>query len=206
MNARTVPGLITDIVYSADKVANLNDQQLIARCADFMINRRYFSGTVDEYATAIDATLRDGHIPAHALEISQHHSEAELLDFLALLKKQLDNRRPWPKPAFVKLETDQWATFANAAAIARVNLPKHRIVGILNKDFDSVVVGELRLPVMILELRSSEVVALMGSLEPRSTVFTLLHRDRRNMAEEVVSHFCEFTGIPSDAVQPITVE
>jgi hypothetical protein len=202
MSARTVLGLITDIVYSTDKVRDLSSQEMVARCADSMINRRYFSGTAQEYATAIDATLRDGHIPEHALGMSQHHSAAELLDFLARLAKQLDERRPWPRPAFVKLAADRWPEFANAKAVARVKLPTHQIVGRLNKDFDTVAMGQRELPVIILELRSGEVVALMGSLEPLSTTFTLLQRDPADAAD-VIAHFVEFTGIPAEAVERI---
>jgi hypothetical protein len=102
----------------------------------------------------------------------------------------------------VKLDAQRWPEFANARAIARLNLPTHQIVGRLNKDFDTVTMGERELPVIILDLRSGEVVALMGSLEPRSTTFTLLQRDPGDAAD-VVAHFCEFTGIPPQAVERI---
>jgi hypothetical protein len=53
--------------------------------------------------------------------------------------------------------------------------------------------NEEKLPVIVLELRSGDVVALMGSVDPRSNTFILLQRDPGDPAA-VVERFRECTG------------
>jgi hypothetical protein len=202
MDSTTVRALITEILYGIDRSRDLRDEETLARFADFMINRRYFPGSVEEYAEAINHAVRDGRLPGDTAELSRRFSETELLDFLARLARHLDERRPWPAPAFLKLDAQQWNSFADAKAIARINRPMHQINGILNNAFDQVPVGADKLPVMVLQLRSGDVVALMGSVDPRSTTFALLQRDAGDPAE-VIRRFLEVTDFSPEDVVPL---
>jgi hypothetical protein len=197
-----VRGLVNQILYGIDRVADLTDETMVARCADSLINQRHFLQPVGEYAEAINLTVRAGRLAGDALEMSRHHLEAELLDFLARLAQYLDERRPWPRPAFLKLDVEQWSTFGDAKPIARINRPMHQINGILNNSFDTVPIGAEKLPVMILELRSGDVVALMGSIDPRSTVFALMQRDPGDPTA-LLARFRELTGFAPEDVVPL---
>jgi hypothetical protein len=196
-------GLINQISYRLQFVPDLSDEAVLRRAADDLINQISFLQPVEEFYEAVVFTVHKGHLSPMALEIAgERHSEAELLAFLARLAQHLDERRPWPRPAFLKLDVEQWSTFADAKPIARINRPMHQINGILNNSFDTVPIGAETLPVMILELRSGEVVALMGSVNPRSTVFALMQRDPGDPAE-VIAHFCELTGFSPEEVVPL---
>jgi hypothetical protein len=202
VDSNTARGLTNQILYGIDRVPDLSDEAALAACADSILNQRHFAYPAEDYAEAIDLTVRAGRLSTDAADISNRFSEDGLLDFLARLARHLDERRPWPRPAFVKLDVEQWNTFAHGKAIAQIDRPTHEINGILNKSFDTVPAGEEKLPVMILELRSGDVVALMGSVDRRSTTFALLQRDPGDPAE-VIARFCEFTGFPPEDVVPL---
>jgi hypothetical protein len=201
VDSNLIRGLVNAVLYYVDRVPDLSDDDVAARWVDSMINRRHFPGSVEEYAEAIDRTVHDGRLPTDATELSRRYSEPELLAFLARLARHLDERRPWPPPAFLKLDIGRWSSFADARPIARINRPMHQINGILNNSFD-VPVGTEKLPVTILQLRSGDVVALMGSIDPRSTTFALMQRDPGDPAE-IIARFCEFTGFSSEDVVPL---
>jgi hypothetical protein len=202
MDPNVARGLVNQILYGIDRVPDLTDETMVVRCADSLINQRHFLQPVGEYAEAIDYTLREGGLSRDTLEMSRRYSAAELLDFLTRLARHLDERRPWPRPAFLKLDIEQWSSFANAKPIARINRPTHQINGILNNSFDSVSIGAEKLPVMILQLRSGDVVALMESVDPRSAVFVLMQRDPGDPAE-VIARFREFTDFSPEDVVPL---
>jgi hypothetical protein len=196
-------GLINQICYRLQFVPDLSDDVVLRRAADDLINRISFLHPVEEFYEAIVFTTRHGRLSSMALDVAgERHSEAEILDFLARLAQHLDERRPWPRPAFLKLDVEQWSTFGDAKPIARINRPMHQINGILNNSFDTVPIGAEKLPVMILELRSGDVVALMGSIDPRSTVFALMQRDPGDPTA-LLARFRELTGFAPEDVVPL---
>ncbi|MBT8224132.1 MAG: hypothetical protein HKP61_17275 [Dactylosporangium sp.] len=203
MKANTARGLVNQILYDIDRVDDPRDRSMAARCADSIINRRHFSHPVEWYAEALSLTLGAGRLSPQTSQMSRRYSEAELLGFLTLLAECLDEARPWPRPAFVKRDIAEWAAFGEARAIAKIVRPMHQINGILNAAFDFVPLGEERLPVMILELRSGEVVALMGSIEPKSMTFLLMRRDPGDPVA-LITRFCEYTRFSAREVIPLT--
>jgi hypothetical protein len=201
MDATRVRGLINQIVFDIDYEPDLSDEAMIERYVDAMINRRYFGSPVEEYAEAMHAVLRDGHLPRQAL-VSERYPESELLAFLGRLARHLDGRRPWPRPPFVRLGTEQWASFAGATPIASIDTPMSELQAILNGLFETLPAGAGSVPVILLELRSGQVVAVAGPADARSGAFTLLQRDPGDPAE-VIARFCEFTGLSPHDVVPI---
>lgn len=197
-------GYINAMAFKVQFVPNLADESVIERAANDLINQISFMHPVEEFYDALAYTVRQGKAPETALEtVEGFHSEPELLDFFAHLVTRLDQLKPWPRPAFLKRDIGLWETFAHAKAIARIDTPEHRIAGRLNNSFDGVPVGAAKLPVMILELRTGEAVALVGSTDPRSTVFTLMQRDPGD-PDEVISHFSELTGFPPETVERLS--
>jgi hypothetical protein len=198
MDALTADGFVNDVLYAIDKVRDLHDPEAQDGYVQHMIDRRYFTGRVDEYAEAIAQTVRAGRLPEHSRDLSRRFSEAEQLAFLGALHERLEQRKPWPRPAFVKIPVTRWDELGNVVAVARIDRPMHALRGIFNTGFDRVAVGDDTLPVLLLELRTGEVAAVIGSVDPRSTVFTLMRRDGDDPAP-VLAHFLEVTGIdPQD--------
>ncbi|MGC9669127.1 hypothetical protein ACNTMW_21540 [Planosporangium sp. 12N6] len=133
---------------------DLSDETVVRRAADDLINQISFLHPVDEFYKAITLTVREGRLSPTALEIAgERHNEAEILRFLARLAQHLDQLRPWPAPAFPKLDVDAWNSFRDAKPIARIDRPMHQINGLLNNSFDTVPLGAEKLPVMVLRLR-----------------------------------------------------
>jgi hypothetical protein len=194
-------GIMNQLLYPIDGAPDLSDATA-AHLVDNMIDGRHFAAGVTDLAAAVDQVLQAGAVHPQTVEASRRYSEPELLEFLRRVKQKLDERRPWPPPRFTKLDVSQWDTFGDAAVVARVNRPMYVLNGAIKHRFDDVPVGDGKLPVLVLRLRTGEVVALMGSVDPRSTSFTLLHRGPGDRAE-VVSHFRELTGFRADDVIPI---
>jgi len=194
-------GYINAMAFKVQFVPNLADESVVDRAADDLINQVSFMHPVEEFYDALAYTVGQGRIQPQALEIVEgSHSEPELLAFFARLVARLADLKPWPRPRFLKHDIATWETFSQAKAIARIKAAETVIVGRLNNSFDKVPAGAGLLPVIVLDLRTGETVAIVGSTDPRSTVFTLMQRDPGD-PEKVAGHFCELTGLPPDAVE-----
>ncbi|MFI5898348.1 hypothetical protein ACIA5D_50570 [Actinoplanes sp. NPDC051513] len=194
-------GIMNQLFYPIDGAPDLSDATAV-RLVDNMIDGRLFSSPVEDFAAAIDETLRAGSLHPQTAEMSQRYADAELLEFLHRVARELGTRRPWPRPRFTKRDVAEWAEFGDAAVIGQVNRPAHQITGALGYSFDQVPAGEGKLPVLVVQMRTGEVVALMGSVDPRSTMFTLLHRGEGDR-DEVLAHFRELTGFNTNDVVPV---
>jgi hypothetical protein len=196
MDPNLARGVMNQLFYPIDGAPDLSDATA-ARLVDNMIEGRLFAATAAEFAAAIDQTLRDGALHPQTAEVSRRYSAGELLDFVRRVARQLDERRPWPPRAFDKLDVVHWDTFGQAAPIARLELPEHQVSAALGHDFDEVPTGAGKLPVLVVQLRTGEVVALMGSVDPRSTSFAVLRRGPEDPAE-VIAHLRELAGFTAD--------
>jgi len=194
-------GVMNQLFYPIDGAPDLGDATA-ARLVDNMIEGGLFAATVAEFAAAVDQTLRDGALHPQTAEVSRRYSAAELLEFLRRVARQLDERRPWPPPRFDKLDVVHWQTFGQAAPIARIDVPEHQVNAAVGHPFDEVPTGNGKLPVLILQLRTGEVVALMGSVDPRSASFALLRRGTEDPAA-VIAHLRELAGFSADEVVPL---
>lgn len=201
MDPDVARGVMNQLFYPIDGAPDLSDATA-ARVADNLIEGRLFAAPVTDFAAAIDQTRRAGELHPQTAGISSRYSEAELLEFAGRVARQLDERRPWPPPRFAKLDVAEWATFGHAAPIARIDLPRHELSGAVGADFDHVPTGGGELPVLIFQLRTGEVVALMGSVDARSTSFALLRRGPEDPAE-VIAHLRDLTGFTAGEIIPL---
>jgi hypothetical protein len=179
---------------------------------------------VEEFAEAIDETLRTGRLHPQTIKMCEPHSEAELLDFLRRVASLLDRRRPWPRRRFTRLDAAQWNSFDKTRPIARVNRPTQTIESAIGYQLGRLPAGG-DTPGIVLMLRSGAVVALLGSTVRRmtslsasrcslrsifspssatqsgwgATPFTLWVRDPGNQAA-VVEEFRELTGFSAEEI------
>jgi len=201
MDQNHVRGVMNQLLYPLDGAPDLSEATA-ARLVDNMIEGRLFSAPVEDFAEAIDQTRQAGALHPQTAELSRRYTEPELLEFLGRVARHLDDRRPWPPPRFTKLDVALWNTFGNATPIARINRPTHQINAAVGYPFDAVPAGTGKLPVLLLRLRTGETIALIGSVDPRATSFTLLQRDPGDAAE-IITHVRELTGFPADQVAPL---
>jgi hypothetical protein len=89
MDPNMVRGTVNMILYTIDGVADLTDQTAATRYAEDIVNQRGFHGPPSQFAGAIDAVLRDGHLSEQTLQMSQRHTEAELIEFLRRIRREL---------------------------------------------------------------------------------------------------------------------
>lgn len=201
MDDNEVSGLMTLFLYGIDKATDLGPS-IVDLMADDLVNQLHYRQPVQDYFDAFGVVLSRGQVPPRALEGVQRYSPAEVLDFVARLHAKLDQQRPWPRPRFTKLGLSEWPSFATAKGIARIAALSSEVEARFNGDFDKVSTGAGDLPVMILELRSGEKVAIMGSTERGSRVYTLLARDPSNPAA-TIDHFREVSGFTDDQLAPL---
>jgi hypothetical protein len=123
---------------------------------------------------------------------------AQIADFLRALANQLDALRPWPEPKVRQLEVDAWITFRHAVPIARLTVSIREVTDVLQKGFRPAGDAEPGMKVLMLKLATGETVALLGSYS-RGDDVTLLSDATRDAAE-IIDHFTEATGFPSDQV------
>jgi hypothetical protein len=202
MDPNEARGRMNVLLYAIDGAPDLSDATA-ARLVDNMIEGRPFASTpVEDFAAALAQTVRAGGLDPQTAEMSRRFAERDLFDFVTRVSAQLEARRPWPPKKFTKVDVSQWPSFGGAAAIAQVNRPTHRINGATGLSFDQVPAGDAKLPVLIVQLRTGETVALMGSVDPRSTLFTLLYDGPENPAT-VIAHFRDLTGFGPEYVTPV---
>ena len=203
MDSNEAFGLINQLCYRLQAVPDLSNAEVVQRAADDLINQISFLQPVEQFYPAIALTVRTRQLSPMAKMIADRHDEAEIIGFLTRLMRHLDELRPWPRPAFIKRDVKEWYNFGNSKAIAKIVRPMHQINGLLNNSFDEVSAGASKLPVMILELRSGDVVALIGSVEPRNTTFLLMPQDPRD-PRATIARFCEYTGFSPQEVIPLS--
>jgi hypothetical protein len=201
MDQRQARGVMNQLFYPIDGAPDLGDATA-ARLVDNMIDGRLFSAGVEDFAAAIDLTLQAGTLDPQTAEASRRYTEPELIDFLRRVARELAARRPWPPKRFTKLDVTRWDSFGAAVVVARIDRPRHQINGALGLSFDHVAAGDGRLPVLLLRLRTGEEVAVVGSVDARSTSFALLNRGPEDPAE-VVAHFKELAGLRDGDVSSV---
>nr|WP_221383000.1 hypothetical protein [Actinoplanes polyasparticus] len=197
MDPGDVRGLMNQLLYPIDGAPDLSDA-MAARMVDNLIDGRLFAHPPAVYAEAMDHTLSRGALHPETAEMSRRFTEPDLVDFLRRVRQLLEERRPWPPPKFRKIDVAEWPSFGDAAVIAQVNRPTLQLTGAVGFPFDHIPAGEGKLPVLILQLRTGEVIALMGSVDPRSTTFALLLRGSDD-ATAAITHFQQLSGLrPTD--------
>jgi hypothetical protein len=192
-------GTVNQILYLTNYARELSDED-VEKFVGRMIEYDFFPSGPAAYREALAYVLASGEILTPTA-VPTRHEEGPIRDFLTRVAAELDKRRPWPEPAMRKLDVTEWPAFAAAKTVAHIDAVPSTVGERLRNQFDEVPVGELKLPVLIVQLRTGEKVALMGSTDPKSRGVTLLALD--GDPEDVIAHFSEFTGYPAEEVKAL---
>ncbi|NUR72409.1 MAG: hypothetical protein HOU81_16460 [Hamadaea sp.] len=193
-------GTLNQILYLTNYARALNDEDA-ARFATQMIEFDFFPDGPAVYRAAIDRALAapvlldEGAVPAP-------HPEPALREFLGKVAAELDARQPWASPRYRMLDAKLWETFGQARAIAKIDWSPIRVANHLRSLFDTVQAGEAKLPVLVFRIGSGEVLAFLGSADPKVHSVTLYQRDPGDPAE-IIAHFCEYTGFDPAEIKPL---
>ena len=148
------------------------DYATYAGLTQAMLDRRQLCDGPGIYYEAIsrgleaEDLLREAATPAH-------FSAANLRTLLEMLRDELDLTRPWRQAPFVWRTIHEAEGFADAPAIARIHRGPVAVAERLWHDFETTLVNGVPTPVLVVQLRSGELVALVadtGNGPPAVTV------------------------------------
>ncbi|WIM87835.1 hypothetical protein PT015_23930 [Candidatus Mycobacterium wuenschmannii] len=162
-------GYTNQIVYGTELQSPIDDD-LLNRLADELIRQRYFRDPVESYYKAAVDALKSG----EDIRLDDSQDEGAVHDLLTRLLVVLDERRPWPEPAFKALPVEEWRAIAAAPKIGQIPARPVDVQGRLYRSFAHYEWGGQELRILILRLRSGQIVGLrIGSLaQPNVDVYS----------------------------------
>jgi hypothetical protein len=179
-------GYINQITYGIDLQGRVSDS-LVARLADELIGQRYFTHPVEDYYQAAVAGLQSG----ENVSLIENQNEEATRNLLARLIHILDERRPWPEPPFISLETGEWLRLRDAPAVGRIPMAERDVQTQLHRIFSELPPATPDERVLILRLRTGQDVALLSPTPNTSGIQLITSAD----PESTLSAFQDLTGI-----------
>jgi hypothetical protein len=179
--------LVQQLAYAVD-LGSPHDDRTIDQLADAVIRQRVFSSPIAAYYDAAVAALRSG----ERLAEFGDQDEAGVRDVLSRLVDRLDARRPWPVPAIQRQDPTRWTELTGAPVIARTPASEAQVRRKLNRSFDTVGTAPDQSKILVLELRTGQLVGLRptgGFADPG--VELVAHTDPATTAAD----FAELTGL-----------
>lgn len=184
-------GYVNQIIYGLD-LRTPADDEVVERIAAELFRQRIFASPVERYYDAAVACLRSDERIAFD---DERQDDSNVRDLLARLVLRLDEQRPWPVHPFYEVnpsEWSQWSDLLDAPAIARVPLSPREISARLHRVFRAIQVDGAAVHVMVLRLRTGQLVVLRSIAGyTRPGVDLLAHTD----AGSTAAAFRELTGL-----------
>src|SRR6266568_4815804 len=166
---------------SASEVPDLANRELVSDAADDLIDRISYAATVADFHRAFVRAVRAARLPRTALAAAENHSEAAILRFLRQLLAELERRRPWPDPALAPVDPDEWPSLGSSLPIAWMELPLPMVQAAVKAQFTAE--SDTDLPLLVLRLRTGQLVALVGEEGPEPSRFLILLPDARGQQD-----------------------
>jgi hypothetical protein len=205
-------GVVNQVLYGLAYVREPDDATALV-FAQRMIERRIFPSGPPEYLDALDQAVRAPQLLAGTISTGRHDEET-VRGFCARIVQHLQAAKAgpyaggWPPPRFTVLPAKDWP-WATAPATAVITAGLHEVSARTWAIFEFHHSPAGTTPVLVLRLRTGEVVALVGSPGPspterRRTMLKVLAGDPAN----AVASFRELTGfgaeslVPPDAIAP----
>ncbi|MQY22494.1 hypothetical protein [Nocardia macrotermitis] len=182
-------------------VPELTDSELVAHAADDLIDQVSYPVTVTDFRPVFAHAVDDDELPPGALAAAENHTETTILAFLRQLLAELDRRRPWPDPALVPVDPEQWPALADSVPIAWLHQPLPVVEQSVRAAFDTTsdaVSTEAESPLLVLRLRELGQVALLGEQQSEPGHFLVLLPDggRGRDPAAVLEYLTTYTGLP----------
>ncbi|WP_067667056.1 hypothetical protein [Nocardia miyunensis] len=185
---------------SARYAPDLTSQDVVGHAADDLIDRISYEPTVAEFHPAFVRAVAAETLPPGALAAAEIHSEATILSFLGRLLEELERRLPWPEPTLVPVDAEEWPSLGSGLPIAWLELPLPLVEQAVRASFDpdSSDPEDAGMPLLVLRLRSRQLVAVLGeqSSEPSRFLVLLPDAEGQQDAAEVIEYLIDHTNLP----------
>lgn len=181
---------------ATNEVPDLADRELVSQAADDLIDRISYAATVADFHRAFVRAVSAARLPPTALAAAENHSEATILLFLRQLLTELERRRPWPDPALLQADPDEWPSLGSSLPIAWMELPLPMVQESVKASFTAE--SDTDTPLLVLRLRTGQLVALVGEegLEPSRFLLLLPDAEGQQDPAGVINYLVEYTGLP----------
>ena len=180
-------GYVNQMTHGTDLRHRVGDN-LVARLADELIRQRYFNHPVENYYQAAIAGLESG----ESVTLTEDQDEQVVRDLLARLVRALDERRPWPEPPFTSLDTSEWSNLRDAPVIGRIPMKERDVQTRLHRVFSENLPDGNEGRVLILRLRTGQIVALLSPISFGTSGIDLLAHTN---PESTLAAFRDLTGV-----------
>lgn len=193
--ADTEPQLVVQLCASMVYVDDLSGDQIVADAAEDLIDRMSYVATVHEFYPALARTVAARTLPEAAVELADGFGAAEILDFIERLVAELDRRRPWPDPALISVDPAMWPSMGASRPIGWVDIPITDLEWAVKAGFGDVAADDLAL--LVLRLRSAQLVALVGEEDPNPGRFLVLLPEREDQQDpaSVIAYLERYAGL-----------
>jgi hypothetical protein len=180
-------GYVNQMTYGTD-LRHRVDDSLVTRLADELICQRYFTHPVESYYHAAVTGLESG----ESMTLDENQNQEVVRDLLTRLVHALDERRPWPESPFASLDASEWSAMCDAAVIGRIPLKERDVQSLLHRVFSEISPDGSGGRVLILRLRTGQVVALLSPTSFTTPGIDLLARTEPT---STLAAFRDLTGI-----------
>ena len=143
------------IVYGTELQSPIDDS-LLNVLVDELIRQRYFTDPVGNHYEAAVEALQSG----EDIRLDDSQDEGAVRDLLVRMLRMLDERRPWPEPPFRTLPVGVWRGLEGSPKIGQIPIRPMDVEGLLYRGFEHYESGDPKSRILILRLRSGEIIGL----------------------------------------------
>jgi hypothetical protein len=176
-------------------VEDLSGDEIVAAAAQDLIDRISYAATAVEFYPVLAEAVETGALPDEIVELTDGFDAESILDFLTRLVTELDRRRPWPDPALVAVDPEQWPTMGSSRPIGWVDMDIDEVEWAVKESFGDI--PEDDLPLLILRMRGGQLVALVGQDDPDPERFLVLLPDVDGQWDpaDVMDYLARYAGL-----------
>jgi hypothetical protein len=129
----------------------------------------------------------------------QPHTDEDLRAFVAEVVAEMDRQRPWTQPALRPLPLERWSEFADAPAVAALDVPFPEIMQRLQQSFTPAP-DDGRL-VCLLQLAPGDELAIADEWWPGADAMAVL--TRADEPREVLDYLIAHTALTDEELTPV---
>lgn len=187
--------VVNGILYSIKFQDQLTDE-LASRTAQEIVRHPLAGLSADDQYTALTTAVNTGE-DLTKLE-PEAHSEAAFRNFLTRVVEQLDALRPWPEPAYARLNLSRFSDLAEPNAIACIRLSTPKVEQKIEAPFGRL--DDLGKRAAVLQLSSGAVVALVARWWPESNTIAVVNQGQQDPGA-VLTELIQVTALTPDDVE-----
>ena len=188
---------VDDLVYAVQFADELTSG-LAARHAQRLLAKPAGAFTQEEQYEALAHATAGADLGAGVPD--QPHSDEDLRAFVSEVVAEMDRQRPWTRPALRPLPLERWSDFADAPAVAALDVPFPEAMQRLQQSFTPAPEdGRL---VCLLHLAPGHELAIVDEWLPESSAMAVLTRAEN--AREVLDYLIAHTDLTDEDLTPIS--